>query len=130
MPIVTIRDEVLGRGAVQEFDLEVLTEHVTVRELIRSRVYEEVQDHNVAQVGGRRLLIEPQEAERVRRAPAVARRRPVDWRVQFDLAIEAFGRGQILVLVGDRQCTQLDEEVQVGTATKVTFVRLVPLVGG
>lgn len=128
MPTVTIRDEVLGRGEAREFDLEILTEHLTVRELIRSRVYQEVQDHNRGQ-DTRSMLVRPEQAEVTLRGPDRARRE-VDWQTQFQLAVDAFGRGQILVLVGDRQCADLEEEVSVGTSTKVTFVRLVPLVGG
>jgi hypothetical protein len=34
------------------------------------------------------------------------------------------------VLVGDRQPDSLDEEITVGPETRVSFVKLVPLVGG
>jgi hypothetical protein len=42
---LTIRDESLTGTPTREWMLEVLTERLTVRELIRSRVYQEVQDH-------------------------------------------------------------------------------------
>ncbi|MCX4818891.1 hypothetical protein OG883_03025 [Streptomyces sp. NBC_01142] len=48
----------------------------------------------------------------------------------YERAIEAFGRNGFLVLVGDRQIVELDEELELGSATEVTFLRLVPLVGG
>jgi hypothetical protein len=128
MPTVTIRDEVLGRRDAREFDLEVLTEHITVRELIRSRVYQEVQDHNRGSEP-RSMLVRPEPTGTAWRGGERAGRE-VDWQAQCRLAIDAFERGQILVLVGDRQCVELDEAVRVATSTKVTFVRLVPLVGG
>lgn len=128
MPTLTIRDQILGSGQPQEFDLEVLTEHITLRELIRSRVYQEVQDHNHGR-GTSSMLVRPNQAEL---SPRGSERKPreVDWQAQFQLAVEAFQRGQILVLVGDRQCLDLEDQVHVATSTKVTFVRLVPLVGG
>lgn len=43
---LTIRDETPGATSFHEWTLEVLTERLTVRELIRSRVYQEVQDFN------------------------------------------------------------------------------------
>src|SRR6266508_598084 len=44
---LTIRDESLSGESLHEWALEVLTEKLTVRELIRGRVYQEVQDHNL-----------------------------------------------------------------------------------
>lgn len=49
---LTIRDENLAGQSLREWKLEVLTERLTIRELIRSRVYQEVQDYNRGQ-GGR-----------------------------------------------------------------------------
>ncbi|MFJ8106973.1 hypothetical protein [Streptomyces sp. NPDC096132] len=45
-------------------------------------------------------------------------------------ALRAFAGNGLLVLVGDRQMTGLDEEVLVGPGVEVTFLRLVPLAGG
>jgi hypothetical protein len=41
---LTVRDETTSGDTLREFALELLTERITVRELIRSRVYQEVQD--------------------------------------------------------------------------------------
>src|SRR5437870_3899414 len=43
---LTIRDESAGGKTLHELTLDILTERITVRELIRSRVYQEVQDFN------------------------------------------------------------------------------------
>ncbi len=43
---ITVRDETAGGKAINELTLDVLDERITVRELIRSRVYQEVQDYN------------------------------------------------------------------------------------
>ncbi|WP_329022428.1 hypothetical protein [Streptomyces sp. NBC_00690] len=45
-------------------------------------------------------------------------------------AIKAFGRNGFLVLVGERQISELDEVVCLAKTTEVTFLKLVPLVGG
>ena len=45
---LTVRDETTSGDILHEFALEVLTERITVRELIRSRVYQEVQDFNLS----------------------------------------------------------------------------------
>ena|SRR5579863_2683343 len=127
---VTIRDETLGGNAAGEWDLDVLTERVTVREIIRSRVYQEVQDYNVKQGQVFRGLIQPEEAEKSLNGWALKKPRLLDWKKQFDRAIEAFEANQILILVNDRQVDLLDDEITIAPRTTVTFLRLMPLVGG
>ncbi|AVZ74892.1 hypothetical protein SLUN_24655 [Streptomyces lunaelactis] len=41
----------------------------------------------------------------------------------YERAVEAFGRNGFLVLVGDRQIEELDEELELGSATEVTCER-------
>ncbi|MER7570558.1 hypothetical protein [Streptomyces sp. NPDC126514] len=45
-------------------------------------------------------------------------------------ALRAFAGNGLILLVGDRQPTGLDEEIAVSADTEVTFLRLIPLVGG
>ncbi|HRX84992.1 MAG TPA: hypothetical protein P5572_08240, partial [Phycisphaerae bacterium] len=56
--------------------------------------------------------------------------RQVDWQKQYEVALESFTRNGFLVLVNDRQVDRLDEVVELTRDTTVTFLRLVPLVGG
>lgn len=53
-----------------------------------------------------------------------------DWKLYFQAAVEAFDANRILILIDERQAETLDDEVEVGPQTTVTFMRLVPLVGG
>jgi hypothetical protein len=46
VPTITIQDQTTTGKTTGELTLDVLTERLTVRELIRSRVYQEVQDFN------------------------------------------------------------------------------------
>ena len=46
------------------------------------------------------------------------------------LALRGFERNAFLVIVDDRQVTDLDAEIRLAPDTDITFVRLVPLVGG
>ncbi len=130
MTTITIRDESTTGGlAAREWDLEFLTERITVRELIRSRVYQEVKDHN-ARGGAYAGLVRPVGAEA---GPTGWRVKPgakIDWRAQFEKAVEAFGSNHVLVLVDDRQLTELEEPIVLKSGTRVTFLRILPLVGG
>ncbi len=50
MPTITIHDQTTAGTTSNELTLDILTETLTVRELIRSRVYQEVQDFNRKQL--------------------------------------------------------------------------------
>jgi len=135
--ILTIRDETASGAVTNELTLDVLTEAITVRELIRSRVYQEVQDFNVRQRQGAqggavdfKGLVTPSDAEKTLNGVRLRTRREIDWKDQYEKACEAFERNGFFVLVDDRQAESLDEELMLRQDTAVSFVRLVPLVGG
>lgn len=140
---LSIRDEAPSGEKSGPLVVEFLTETITVRELIRGRVYQEVQDYNQALAGGGggggagpAPLVRPTEEEEILNGPAAERaqrragRRQVDWKKQHELACEAFDRGGFLVLVDDEQKSSLDDEFTIRPGTEVTFLKLMPLVGG
>jgi hypothetical protein len=127
---LTIRDETASGQPLHEWALEVLTERLTVRELIRSRVYQEVQDYNRSQPDRFRGLIQPSEAEQTLNGFKLPKKRQIDWKAQFAKATEAFERTQFLILVNDKQVESLDEEIEITPGTAVTFLKLTMLVGG
>jgi hypothetical protein len=128
--VLTIRDESLNGESLNEWALEVMTERITVRELIRSRVYQEVQDYNLQQGQVGRGLVQPEGAEKTLNGWKLKKPRQLDWKAQFQKAVEAFEANQILILINDRQAESLDEEFVIDPSTKVTFLRLTMLVGG
>jgi hypothetical protein len=130
MPTITIRDETLTGQSIAEHPLDLLTERVTVRELIRSRVYQEVQDYNRRKPETFRGLVQPTDAEQTLNGFRVRNHRQIDWKDQFEKACDAFERNGFFVLVNDRQPDSLDEELTIDHTQTVTFVKLVPLVGG
>jgi hypothetical protein len=127
---LTIRDETLGGESLRAWALEVTTERLTVRELIRSRVYQEVQDYNRQRGQVFQGLVQPEEAEKTLNGWKLKKPRLLDWKRQFDRAVEAFESNRILILVNDRQAESLDEELVLESQMTVTFMRLTPLVGG
>jgi hypothetical protein len=127
---LTVRDENTSGGTLHEFALEVLTERITVRELIRSRVYQEVQDYNRRQPPVYRGLVQPTDAEATLNGYHLRQARLIDWKKQYDKAVAAFETNGFLVLIDDKQAESLDEEIVVRPDTRVSFLRLTPLVGG
>jgi hypothetical protein len=133
---LTIRDETTDGRAAGETVVEFLTERVTVEELIRSRVYQEVQDYNQRKPEEFQGLVRPTDAEEQLNGFKLKTARAIDWKVQFEAAKRAFEKSQVLILVDNRQVDRLNETIDLrpGTAespgTAVTFLKLTPLVGG
>jgi hypothetical protein len=127
---LTIRDESTVGEKLREWSLEILAERITVRDLIRSRVREEVQDYNLRQPEFFRGLVAPTDAEQTLNGFKLRKGQQIDWMRQFHKALEAFEQNRVLILVGDRQTESLDEEIEITPGAEVTFLRLIPLVGG
>ena len=128
--ILTVRDETTTGQELATLDLQLEAEHVTVAELIRARVHQEVRAHNAASASAPRFngLVQPERTEQ--ELNGRRRARPVDAEKQTEVALKAFERGQILLLVDDRQVEELDHQVTLQPGSTVTFLKLVPLVGG
>ena len=127
---LTIFDETMAGQTTHELTLDFLTERITVRELIRSRVYQEVQYFNLRKDNVFNGLVQPTEAEVTLNGFRLKERRQIDWQRQYEQAVKAFETTRIIILVDDKQAESLDESIVIRTDTKVIFLRLVPLVGG
>jgi hypothetical protein len=128
-----IRDETtfsLGGDEDRDFKLDVLKSRISVRELIRARVANEVRDYNLRQPEYFRGLVQPTDAERSLNGFKIRKGRRIDPEKQFELAIKAFYSNGFILLVNDRQVDKLEDEIEIRPDTTVTFLKLVPLVGG
>ncbi|PBC61799.1 hypothetical protein BKI49_22665 [Streptomyces sp. Tue6028] len=130
MGMVTFVDETTSGGRSAGWGVEIAEERLAVRELIRRRVFQEVAEYNARATGVFQGLVQPEDTERVLNGYALRTPRRIDPQAQTDLALAAFAGNGFLVLVGDRQLTDLDEEVDLVLGTEVTFLKLVALVGG
>lgn len=126
-----VRDESTTGDRRDAITLRFPTERITVRELIRERVYQEVQDYNTHLPDTFRGLVQPADYERTLNGYSKATgKRQLDWKEQYERAVDAFEANQVLVLVNDRQTESLDEVLEVTRGTEVSFLKLTPLVGG
>lgn len=130
---VQVLDETTAKPQpVGAMTLEFDSETLTLRELIRRRVYEECLEFNAGAKERFCGLVVPEGMEREFNSPVLRQGRRVDWEKQYAKALEAFERNRIIVLIGDRQAESLDEPVtlRLEEPLDVTFIKLVPLVGG
>ncbi|MFC4056789.1 hypothetical protein ACFOWE_00635 [Planomonospora corallina] len=130
MAPATFRDETATGRALEEFTLPDLPERISARELVRLRVREEVARHNAAPSPRFRGLVKPTDAEAELNGYRMRTARRLDWEKQADAAEAAFARNGFLLLVGDRQIEDLDTVVDLTVDPVISFVKLVPLVGG
>lgn len=130
---VQVLDETTARPTpTPALTLNFDAETVTVRELIRCRVYEECTEYNAGQRQAFRGLVTPEGAEAALNSTRAGRGHCLDWGRQYAKAVEAFERNGLVVLVGDEQADDLEQPVtlRLGEPLEVTFLKLVPLVGG
>ena len=127
-----IRDETTASLGKTEhtFTVHVSGEKISIRELIRQRVTQEVEDFNSRQPAVFHMLVQPNDTERTLNGFKFHKPHLVDSRTQYEKAIEAFEGNGFIVLVDNYQVQELDDEIALHPDTTVTFLKLVPLVGG
>lgn len=112
------------------FVVAVPEAQVTVRELIRARVTQEVNDYNTRQPEFFRTLIQPDEAEVTLNGFRLPVKRVINCEAQINKAFQAFKGNGFLILVNGHQAETLDDVIDITPTTSVSFLKLVPLVGG
>lgn len=133
--LVCIRDQTPSGQSLRELSLHFLSERITIRELIRERVHHEVKEFNRRQ-GGLVFqgLVQPGGTEQVLNGQSAGYRlkhhRAIDWEQQFAQALNGFSQNGFFILIDNRQAETLDQEFLIGPQTNITFVKLIPLVGG
>lgn len=127
---LTIQDETMTGKLLNQIILDVESETISVQDLIRARVYAEVAEYNDKKLGIFNGLVQPEEAERVLNGYRLKKARSIDAEKQYYIALDAFQKNGFFMLVDNYQVGDLEEPIIVGDDTKVSFVRMTPLVGG
>lgn len=129
---LTVRDETMFGAASDAFvfTLSFPSEKITVGELIEKRVRGEVGEYNRQQTGIFQGLVQPSQAERTLNGFKLQKQKPINADEQCEKALAAFERSGFIVLVDDKQIESLEQIIEIKPRTIVTFLKLVPLVGG
>lgn len=127
---ILIRDENLTGKVAQEFQLELETSTITIRELIRSRLYEEVKlfnnSRNLPYLG----LVQPRAEELLLNPARSNGLKQVDAAEQAEIALKAFANNGFIMLVDKKQYSDPDSVISLQPDSIVSFIKLTPLVGG
>ncbi|MBW4692679.1 MAG: hypothetical protein KME27_13045 [Lyngbya sp. HA4199-MV5] len=130
MATITIYDETTTGEKFPGLTLSLPKLRLTARELIRQRVNQEVAIYNSNESEWFQGLVQPTDSERSLNGYKLRKARQIDPEQQFEKAISAFQSNGFILLVGDRQVEDLDTELELDESAQVSFLKLVPLVGG
>ena len=132
--LLAVRDESVAGQPLHEVAIEFLTERITVKDLVRERVRQEVRHFNRKGDEEFRGLVQPAGAEMVLNDRTTAFRmqkhRTLDVDEQVQRALEGFTNNSYFILINDKQAESLEEEFLISPTTRISFVKLTPLVGG
>jgi len=130
MPSVRMIDETTLGGRFEAPALELESGRLAVRDLISLRVRAEIRRYNNDRKATFYGLVQPADIKSLIDGPSKRSFRPIDADKQVDVALKAFREQRFVVLLPDRQAEDLDEVITLGEGDEVSFLRLVPLVGG
>jgi hypothetical protein len=145
---VEVRSRIVGRRLeLPELPcvaLELLHERLTIAELIHRTVEEQIRDllinrqldhGQVREILERQYLTAPEISQQVKAGkvglPTTPRPKPsINVQGEIQKALKAFDDNVFLVVVDGQQADTLEQEVTLHPTSKITFLRLTPLVGG
>lgn len=124
-------DETSSGTTYNETVLRLASTRVCARDVIEQRVRQEVQKFNDATrnklFSG---LVQPRDTEKELNGYRLRKKKKIDADQQVEIAIAAFSENKYFFLVDDKQVESLDDEFGITDATKITFLKLIPVVGG
>lgn len=123
--------------------LSLLTETLTIRELIANTVEEQIRDlqlqrqmdiESIRNILSRQYLtdaeIQAQAQTGAIKMPELPDNSPIFITQETEKALTAFEKGVYVIVIDGKQAQSLDDTVTLKPTSKVTFLRLTPLKGG
>lgn len=128
---IMIQDQIVGGPITHQMMIDFLTEQITLRNLIKSRVYQEVKDANAKRsISGTAIFALSATEAMLNEMKKPREFKPIEFQPEYDKAIDAFLKGRYFVLVDKHQPADLDEMIVLRPDTKLNFIKLVLLAGG
>lgn len=128
--LLTIKDETFAGKILREISLEFKSERITIKEIITERVMQEVEAYNTKLPEYFNGLVQPGDAEKTINGFRLKAQKRIDGEKQVYAALDAFLKNGFFVLVDSLQAESLEQDVLLTNETRVSFIKLTPLVGG
>lgn len=130
MAQIKIKDETGIGKMVNELNLLINAEMLTVEELISRRIYFEVEKYNAHKGEYFNGLIQPTDSEKILNGYKMKEKKAIDPELQVKKALEAFNSNGFFIIANNRQLESLEEHILVDDNLEISFIKLVQLVGG
>lgn len=128
--VLTLKDETFAGKVLNEFQIDFSDETVTIADIITFRVQQEVNNYNNKAMEYFNGLVEPTDAEKTINGYKLKAKKVIDAEKQVYIALNTFKNNGYFLLIDNIQSESLDQQVQLKPGTKISFVKLTPLVGG
>ena len=128
--LLKIKDETFAGDVLNEIELEIAGQEMAVKDIIEMRVEREVENYNQRTDKFFNGLVVPTDAEKTLNGYKMKRNAKIDAEKQVYLALAAFQKNGYFVLIDDVQSETLDQVVKISENTKISFIKLTPLIGG
>ena len=128
--LLKIKDETFPGKILNEIEVSLDKEVVTVKDIIEARVVAEVENYNKRMPEYFNGLVQPTDAEVTLNGYRTRNKSKIDPEKQIYVALNAFQSNGYFVLIDNNQAATLDEEVLLTNNTAISFIKLTPLVGG
>ncbi|MEZ4772893.1 MAG: hypothetical protein R3D00_06900 [Bacteroidia bacterium] len=126
---MTIHDETTAGSILNQVKLKLNSENISASELIRARIFQEVNEYNHKRPEYYRGLVQPAHAEVVLNGYKLNRKHRLDPEILFGIAMAAFQRNEFVIVVNEKQINDPDYSIPVCPQTKVSFLKLTSMVG-
>lgn len=128
MNTLVIKDEAASGKVLNEIALKFENEYISVKELIAKRIENEVDryQNDLASYKTKGLVLPTDLEKRLNKKQT----KQIDVEKQIYVALNAFNNNGFFILIDEEQVDDLDQKFLVDELTKVSFVKLTPLVGG
>jgi hypothetical protein len=127
---IRVQDKTSNGKVLDEIDLTFQSNKVTVKEIIETRVIQEVKTYNKKKPEYFHGLVQPLDAEKTLNGYKLKTKKEVDPEKQVYIALDAFKKNNFFVLIDSYQSESLDQVVTLKADTEINFLKLTPLVGG
>jgi hypothetical protein len=128
--LVTINDETGTGKILHSNQVEFKESLVTVEQIIEKRVMAEVDRFNAKGKENFYGLVQPEGAEVILNGFRMKTFKPIDYKKQAEAAKDAFHQNGFFVLIDNLQAESLEQTFLLHKDSKISFVKLTPLVGG
>lgn len=124
---LTIHDETIAGSILNRFKIRLQKQEITVQELIKERVFQEVEQYNSHQPTCYRGLIAPEEGEPVLNGYRLSRNFKIDPEKHYFRAMTHFMNKGFCIMVDDLRLDDPEYPIFLKDKTRVSFVRLAPV---